>query len=379
VAEVVAWSGVGVVLFLPVLYDTFAHWPGNLGELIRWSWSNDEPSSGLSVGLRTIARASSASFLRQPQPVQAFGGLVDPTGVGVLPGLVLVLLAGGATLSWRHSRRDDASLCAALLGVWLAGLVAASNVAGPLYSWLIEWLEPLAWLSWAAVAVVAGRELLTWIPTPALAAARGIAVASAVVALGIGTVGYVRDSRTAYLNAELVDTIERFTGAAEIVGPERPIRIEFGGDVLSAGAVHAGIVNELDRAGFDVCVAPNLGLQYGRSRVCAGRPDEYLLVRSDIRLEPELPGATLLAVTDPLGDVERAEADRLTDELAAILTANGRADQVPLLTTRFASAVLLDDPPPDVVAATAQVTRLSDLRQVDGQRFTLQLVPTGPG
>jgi hypothetical protein len=144
---------------------------------------------------------------------------------------------------------------------------------------------------------------------------------------------------------------------------------------LTAGTMMNAVVNQLDGEGFQMCVDAELAHQFGSTRVCAGRPGQYLMVRSEPFETPAPAGATTLAISDPLSAAERVEADTITQELSEILIAFDRADAVPLLYSPLARLVDDDDPPPELISRSAQIERLNDLRQIPGTRYGLYLVP----
>jgi hypothetical protein len=330
------------------------------------------------VALRIIGRTSSLSFPVHPQFPGRFVLTIDTIAVGIAPGTLLVLLAAALVVSFRQRWPAETALCCCLALGWAAGVVAALNIAEPLLPWLIDWLQPLGWLTWATVTLVGWRMVQHRVQRDARwTQIRRGAMGLAALTFVIGTVVYARHSATTdYVSAEATPVVDQFTQAATSVGAQPDIFITYEGDQLFAGTLMAGVVNRLDSSGFGMCVDPSLGYQYGSARVCAGRPDQYLLIRLETFVIPAPAGASTLAISDPLTADQRAEADSLSEQLATILVSNGRDDQVFLLYTQLVGTIMLNDPPPQLQQADAAVQRLVQLRQVAGQRYGLYLVPT---
>ncbi|MBI5089427.1 MAG: hypothetical protein HZB15_11380 [Actinobacteria bacterium] len=372
----VAAAAVVVVLFLPVIYDTLANWPGNMGRLVKWSWHNDETKVGVGESLRVIGRTASLSFLGHP-PVPRFVLTVDAESTGFLPYAALVLLAVATWIAWRRGYSAELVLCWCLWLVWAAGAFAAANIAEPLLPWLIDWLQPLGWLTWAALALVAWRVVQgpltagTWWPQLRTA---GIAVAA--IAFVAGAADYWHETvTTRYLSADAKPALDALT-SGNLVWGDGPIPIVYEGDPLTAGTMMHGIVNTYDRRGQRLCVQADLAFQFSEWRVCTGDAPGYLLVRDEAFVTPPPDGATTVAISDPLSPDERTEADRLSEELATVLVETGHEDLVYVLYSSLAEIVLDRAASPELLERSDDVARLDALRQIRGARYGLYFVPT---
>lgn len=372
--HVAVGAAAGLAIALPALYDVVAHWPGNLGHLAGWSLSNDEPTVGLGDALRMVGRSSSLSFPLHPRFPNQFILAIESVSVGFAPGALLVLLAAATAISVRRRWRDEAVLCGCLATVWFAGLVAAARVTRPLAFWLVEWLQPLAWLTWAAVALVAWRMVQPRVgrllDRPRMRSA--VAVVGAIV-LGAGTAAYAHGLPPAG-DFTYADAIDRLVSGARTVGRDQPIFFDYTGDPFTAGTVFLAVANELDQHGFEICVRPEYAIQFGQRRVCPGRGDVRLLIRDEPLATDTPDHGTVLAISDPLSPAERGEADGLTRRLADVLTRNGMADQVPLLYTPLAHLLLDRELPAEVAASRAEIERLDALRQHVGTRLGLYAI-----
>jgi hypothetical protein len=381
-AGTIRWLGYAVgaalILCLPLIIDTFRDWPGNLERLVRWSVTDDAPTTGFARGAAVIGRQTSLSFLTSPRLPRFVDTVVDPLPRTAVPGAVLFLLVAASIVARRRRLTREFELCVLLLIGWAGGLWAAASLRGPEYEWLYGWMEPLAWVSWAAVGLVAWRLLAPWLRRRRRH--RSVNLAAALVSMLVVTAFAIgaawRNVDGGFGFVELAAPVQQFTNATVAARLDGPIRVDFSGDLVGAGGVHAGLVNQLDRRGVDVKVDPNQRLQFGDHRADDGGAHTRLLVRAEPVVEPAPPGGRMLSVYDPLTPAERREVDQLTEQLTALLTANGQIDKAPVLRTPAAGLVLLNDPPPAVIAESAAVNRLAVLRQKGGTRYALyQLEP----
>ena len=148
---------VGGVLCVPMLIDTVVDWPGNLRRLIRWSVSNDVDALGLQRAASIIGRQTSLSFFAEPWLPTFLATVVDPLPPSVAPGTLLVLLIVAIVVSVHRRLRPELVLIVLLLSVWISSFFVIASVRGPAYEWLFGWLVPLAWMTVAALALVAWR------------------------------------------------------------------------------------------------------------------------------------------------------------------------------------------------------------------------------
>lgn len=363
------------VLVVPVLYDLLVRWPGNVGRLVKWSLTNDEPKVGWTSALQMIGRTSSLSFPPHPRFPGVFVAGIEEVAVGVLPGTSLVALVVAAVVAWRRGWGSELRLCVSLGVVWVAGTIAAARITRPLAPWLIDWLQPLGWMTWAAVVLVAWRALRAS-PRAAPAGPRveGAAWLLAVAVVVAGSIVFAhREWTERYLSAELDGTVDAFAAAVAAADLDGPVQVSFEGEHVRTAPLFQGLVARLEQEGVDACVRPELSYQFDDERVCPAEVSGALLVRNEPRAAPAPAGAEVLAVTDPLTADERARADRLRDDLAALLLAGDDTARVPLLDTPFVAAVLDSPSVASSPAASAQVEELAELGAVAGSRYGLYL------
>ena len=370
--------GIGAALgvALPALIDVVVHWPGNLDRLLSWSFDNNEPTIGLSQSVRLLGRSTSLSFPFHPAFPSQFVFSIGTVDTGLLPGTLLLVLVVAIVLATRRRMVAEASLCACLVVAWISGLVAACRVTQPLAFWLVEWLEPLAWLTWGAVLLVAWRLLQPALDRFSAVRLRQAGVLIAVVGLAVGTVGYAHKSVSADEHDTTAAPIETFVAAAAHLDRSQRIHIDYGGDPFSAGTIFLAVANELNKIGFDLCVDASYSNQFGDARVCTGRSDMALVIRNEPTALAPPDNAVVLAISDPLSPAERQEADELTAQLDVVLQQNDLSDDEPLLYTQLVGLVLDHLPPAEAAAVKADVVRLGELRSVPGTRLGFYAIGT---
>ena len=261
---------------------------------LDWTLSNGEPKVGAAQAVRAIGRATSASYPFHPE-FDIFFLEIDHVDTGVLPGLLLVVLAAATVLAWRRPMPSERALCTCLCIVWASAVVGVASIARPFAPWLIEWLQPLVWLTWSAVALVAWRLVQHRVGARAVTP---LAALGAVV-LVIATVGTIRSAAsTPFPTASSRTILRTLAEGAEPVLADGELWIEAAGDPFAAGTMMLGLVNDLDRRGADVCVDPDLAYQFGSARTCPSRTDPYLVLTQATSPQPPPAGGELLAVAD---------------------------------------------------------------------------------
>ncbi|MGZ4772611.1 MAG: hypothetical protein ACXV3B_08015 [Ilumatobacteraceae bacterium] len=366
-------------LALPALYDVVAHWPGNIWRLITWSFDNKEQTIGFSESVRLLGRSSSLSFPLHPRFPNQFVFSIDVVDSGFLPGALILLLVVALVVTVRRGMLSEAWLCTCLTVLWISGLIAAARVTRPLAFWLVEWLQPLAWLTWGAIALVAWRLLQTRAAERfSRVRIRQAGAVAGLVALVVGTVGYTHGTASANAHDTTIAPIKAFVSATAQLDKSQPVHISYGGDPFAAGTIFLAVADEMDRAGFRLCVDAAYANQFGGRRVCEGRSDFELFIRDEPTALAPPDNSTTLAISDPLSGAQRAEADSLTASLTDTLVRNDLADDEPLLYTPLAAVVLRDLPPSEATSNSGAVHRLSELRTVPGTRLGFYQVARSP-
>jgi hypothetical protein len=238
------------------------------------------------------------------------------------------------TLAFVTSRRTHSSEAARRVTfatiVLVVGIVAISNADEP-RAYTFRWRAVVA----AFVVVVAVWSLLPSAARHLPKVAPTIGIACMLVLVGWASIGLgvsVADETTYQGLEQRGPVLERLMSQLRREGlpRDRRVLVQFEGDDLPS--LFDGLVDQLDRAGVDVRVDPELARVFGEQRV--GRPghvDERWVVADGnvfVARVAARPGARVLAATSPLTRAEQAELDRLQLRVAAQLTALARPQDV---------------------------------------------------
>jgi hypothetical protein len=311
------WWGAGAavavvaVMWAPPLWDQVLR-TGNLGRVVDYFRESDEPVHTLADGGRIVFGQLSTppDWLTGTRRTIGYGGETTLLRTTLWP-VLLLPFAAALILAWR--RRYDAVL---RLGVVTAvalvvGVVAVSRTLGLMHEYRLLWTwitgmlvgVVILWVAWLVVAArwpEAPRRVLVPLGLVALA---GLSVAQVVEIVQAG--------RPDIYSPETEAVAERL---AEQLDPDR-------GEVLvNSGSPHAGfyrqgVLNELERRGFDVRVVRELGDILGPQRVVHRDPQTSLLVVTDGELRAALadPTLELVAYAGPQSVERRAELVRRAD------------------------------------------------------------------
>lgn len=366
----------GTVLVVPLVVDAVVNPPGNVLRIVSWMLDPTEDTRGFGTGVRILGRAGSVTYPFDGFEV-FFDELVTPIPVGVLPGIMFVVFAGAAWLGW--SQRWVRDMTVVVAAGWSGVFFASANLRGPLLAWLVGWVAPLAALTW--VSAVAAAAVGVWFrtaptgPDARLRAARrtmagcvGVAAVATVVVAGVPTsAATVRDP---FVWTEIGDSVDVLVDAIDNVTAGRVVRVDFDGQNVTAGALHAAVVNELDRADVTVRVDDDLLLQYGAHRL--GDHDITVVVAAEPVVVDRPANWVTLAVVDAAG-ADRERIDALTASLAEVGETVGFGEAVNLLTTQGADLLVYDD---RFSGYVAELLELAELRRGGSDRYVAYLVDT---
>ncbi len=299
---------------------------------------------------------------------------VETSSVGVLPAITIGVVAVLGVIAWRRDRREEMLLSCTLAVVWGSGLVAARSILAPPEWWLVQWLQPLGWMTAGAAALLLWRlEIRQIVGDTRLARSVGIALVAAAVPVAllveIGTIDDF-DGRSAIA----VEPVDRLTDAVAEVAGDLSVRIGTVDPDFSAENMLAGVVNEAIRRGLDVCVDPRLAYKFPDDALCSGDDEVVLLLRTEASAVAAPNGYLSIATSDPLSEEVRRRADDTRTALAAALRADGRDDLVGTLDTPLAAEAVLDDPGSSVLELRDDLLWLDEVRERPGQRFGLYLL-----
>jgi hypothetical protein len=362
---------IGLLWVVPFAIDAVGRPPGNLGRIARWSIEHDEPRVGTRTAAQLLGRTSSLTFLRRPRLERGVLLDIDVVDLGLLPGLAVLLLAIGWVLARRAGWRREMTWCSVVGSLWLSGAFAIVSITRPLGWWLVQWLEPLGWMTWSAIGLVTWRVVAPILTTRQRDAMVIVVSVALVAGAGVHAIDVARshDGTTAE-HAVIHDLTD---AAASVQTDGATLGITTAGVPLLADATLAGVVAGLERRGVAACVEARLRDKFRSHRVCGGDTVE-LLLRLERSAEDPPAGATTLAIVDPLTSPQRMEADRISAEVAQVLERDGRAGEIDVLGTPLADVVLLGDPSDELLALTDDVRRLAELRAVEGDRYGLYLL-----
>lgn len=336
-------AAIGLLLWLPPLIDEFTNDPGNITLILRYFFSNSgERAIGLSQGLGELLRHLDPIQLLTARPPASLAG-VTTAGSGVLGAAVLVLWVASAILARRRGSPALGRLNLVLGVTLILAAVAMSRISGPRFSWLTLWawginalmLMAIGWTAGLAFGPYFRRRRATRPTTPAALVV--------VVLVLLGTTAVAR----AAVDGATAQPPDRQLSLAlgQVVGPTAEALSKRAGqdsvhasylvtwnDFLRFGAQGWGLVNELERRGFDVGVSAFYRPQGTPHRVLApGRvaAEVHLAVGADIDQWRKDRGAVEVAHKDPRSAQQRSDQRRVRRQLIASLRAAGRPDLVP--------------------------------------------------
>jgi hypothetical protein len=354
--------GAGAVLWLPPFVDQLVREPGNISMIIEhFTGEPTEARVPLGEAVRVFFRHLDA-FLLLPDlflRVDAFvhrSGLPDGVGLGGVIVFVGWLLAVG--WAWRRRHRSLLSLHAVLATALIVQFASISRIFGKVWYYLTLWawgttLLVVVSLVWTVCLVVAERrpELRVRERAPMIAIA--VAVAATLGSIVSAVMLDVPDPQlSGPLRTVLPDTIDALeAGAGPAPGPDARY-VVFWQDALFIGSQGYGLVNELERRGYDVGVHETWRVPVTPHRVVtSGEYDgEIHLVTGKFIDEWRMrEGFVEVAAADDRSAEERARFDALHDRVVARLVEIGRDDLVPVVDENLFGASLDPDLPQDVI------------------------------
>ena len=243
-----------------------------------------------------------------------------------------------------------------------------SRIFGKVWYYLTLWawgttLLVVVSVAWTVAILVAGRrdasvvERAVW-PAAALGLAATVASVGAAFTLEVPE-PQLSDGLRAVVPAT-VDALERGDGA--LVGPDGRY-VVFWQDAAYNGSQGYGLVNELERRGYDVGVRPAWRVPVTPHRVIAADDpaDAELHLVTGIFIDEwrQRPGYTEVIEYDRRTDDERARFGTLRDRVVARLTEIDRPDVAEIVDTNLFGASLQPGLPQDVVDDMSEMLLLS--------------------
>ncbi|MCB0971116.1 MAG: hypothetical protein KDA97_06310 [Acidimicrobiales bacterium] len=318
----VAGAGaVGLVLWLPVLWQQVTGDPGNLAALARYSGDETREDLGLRSALSQVATAlGPRPFLGRSSP-SGWDLVAHRSTLGVAATFAVVggVLAAGAW--WRRGDRAFVAAVAVIGVLALGGVLTGTNIPDSpeqgrlnFFHWAFAlsffWLLVLGWLGARLAPVV----------LPKLTHGRAITavVGAAVVVAAVAAVPLVieRDGDRLYqpFEAEVVRDVQRVLEASpELAAAPRPLLVAVSGDdrYIQVGDT-IGVRLEVD--GERVVFPPESAGFIHPDRLVDPCTIRSALVLDLVVDEPGRIGGTELATIDAAPGLDRGALDRLVDQ-----------------------------------------------------------------
>jgi hypothetical protein len=380
--------GVGAALWLPPFVDQLFRDPGNIGALIRHFASDPpEPAIGAAEGVRV--------FLRHLDAPSAFADLVLHSnafihrsglehGRPILGAIVLALWLAAVVVAHklRHARLDALNVVIAIALV--TGLVSTVRIFGKVWYYLTLWawgttLMIVLSTAWTAWALVRRRGAAEGEPVDD----RAIVVLGAVsigvctvMSLGAAVVLDVPEPQLSDgLRAVLPATEQALDDAVgPAVGPGGRYLVRWK-DAVLIGSQGYGLVNELERDGYDVGVPEPWHVPVTPQRVFdEGEYDAEIQFVSGEYIDRARArdGFVEVANADVRSDEERARFAELRDRVLTRLAEVGRADLIDEVDENLFGASLDQDLPRDIVDDMSEMLLI-------GEPVAVFLAPPGSG
>ena len=359
--RLVGWSGValllGLVLWLPPIIDQATGDPGNMSIVVGHFLDPVDEPIGFGRGAELFAvHLDPWRFVAGEQVISG----------SMVPAVLFVLAwAAAAVTTWRlvpaaATQRATLLRLHAVIAVGLAlGFVSSTRILGFVWFYLTLWAWSLTMLmavamAWSVVLVLGSRDRI-----PAVAPRLGLAPAVAVL---VGwTAWFAFDARDAEPTQAVYSSIlSEFTdvttaaidaGEAPGGGPDGRYLVTWT-DGVNLGSTGYGLVNELERRGYDAGAAPQYVDGTLEHRIVD--PDDatgeiHISFGPDIDEWDEMPGFERLAWVDPRTDEQLAEYDEARTTATEGLRAAGLDDLVPLVDKAPFQLYFNDDLPEDLL------------------------------
>jgi hypothetical protein len=357
--------GVAGVLWLPPLIDQLIHDPGNISRLMTHFASDPpEPAIGVGAGIRLFLRHLDApgmafDLIREPDAFVHRSGLEH--GGEWIGLLVLVLWAASAVVAHRRQHRPLDALNTVLAVALAAGAVSMVRIFGKVWFYLTLWawgtlLLMLFSMAWTA-AILLEAHLRKRVAI--IVGACAIAGCTLLSLIAVADQEVPEKQLSDGLRAVVPATEQALAdGVGAAVGRDGRYYV-FWQDGVFSGAQGFGLVNELERDGFDVGVHELWRVPATPHRVVS--PDvvdaEVHLVTGDYFIDQwrENPEYVEVVGDDVRTDAERQRFEELRSGVIARLTEIGRDDLVARVDENLFGASLDPDLPDDIVADMSEM------------------------
>ena len=334
-----AWGagavGVGILLWLPPTIDQVRREPGNYEQLVEHFTDPPEASQGLGVGLREGLRYLDVAHLVRAATTSP-GLLVTNAHPSPARGAVLVaawVVSAGVALARGH--RQLLALHAVVGTGIVLMVLAISRIFGALWYYLTLWGWAIGLLALLAAGWTAATVALEhWPGDQGKRAGRwgtrvlGAAALAVLVRFGVAAPDSTHADPTVVSELEMVvDDVAVGLRAREgaATGTDGHYLLTWT-DAFHIGSQGYGLLNELERRGFDVRVGNGRRVPATSQRVLdPSRATAGIHLATGVFVDryASVPGAVRVAYVDPRTDAQRAEQDELRQGVIAEIEALG--------------------------------------------------------
>jgi hypothetical protein len=333
-------AGVLVLVWTPPVLDQIFHTPGNFSVLSDYFRNPPETPVGLRRAVDVWLVHLNPAYLVRPL-VTADQTRVQ-TGSPVPGILFLAAWAASFAAAWRLRHKALLRLDIVLAAAVVLALISMSRIFGLVWYYLMLWawgitaLMALA-IVWTAVVLVRPRlnsATAARATTVGLAALVGItALFSALATADATSVDFPARRLSDTLSVLVPPTVRALEKPSAPGGGPNGRYLVTLRDPVDIGATGYGLVNELDRHGFDIGMLEAFGPGVTRYRVRdpadATGVIHLAIGPDDIDKWRAIPGVLEVARTDPRTRRERADFRRLRTEVIDEFDAAGLTDLVP--------------------------------------------------
>ena len=363
--------GVGAVFWLPPFLDQLVRDPGNIRMIVEHFLGDPTdrrvaPIEAVRVFFRHLdVFAVTPDLVLRADAFVHRSGLPGGNGWGGL--VVFVLWVAAAVWAVRRRHRSLMALHAVLATALAVQLVSISRIFGKVWYYLTLWAWGTALLVavsiiWTACIVIAEHRSDLRLRSRVPYVAGGIAVIATVASIIASATLDVPDPQlSGPLRTVLPDTVEAIDdGVGAAVGSDGTYLV-FWQDALFIGSQGYGLVNELERRGYDVGVHDTWRVPVTPQRVLPfGEYDAEVHLTTGIFIDQwrERDGFVEVAYTDDRSPEERARFEELRTFVLDRLVVEGRDDLVPVVDENLFGASLDLDLPQDVVDAMSEMIEI---------------------
>jgi hypothetical protein len=300
-----------VVLWLPPVYEQFAHSPGNITATYDYFSRAAQPPQGIRNGARVVA----AQFTLAPdwllglRGVSPFSGEPAAMHQNAVPLLLLAFAAAGVVAFRRRylALRGAVIVLALTIGV---GALAAAQIIGAMAEYRLRWLWVVAALTVALTVAIGIRRLAERTPSIRRVAVV-VATAGAVALAGVGVARATSaEPPDAQRDAEVARVAHQLI--AHVGSGHDPVLLRAASQ--TAFEDMKGVALAMDQAGIGVRVPESTDnrLTFGRSRADRhGRVRGLYVVVTDAQIDDyRRHGNREVAYVGAVGPAEHTRLDR---------------------------------------------------------------------